>query len=243
MRPMRRPRVTALACALTACAAFATPAIAKNMQELGAPNGLGFPKADCPDNAAIPGSDQACQAIAQLTGFNFRVNGVRNPMRVKRSGYVVAFTVELAKPTDQQTAFFKAQFGATPAVRLAVVRSLHKDRKYRLLKQTQAFELEPYFGSTPTIALRTPFRVHKDDIIAVTVPTWLPAFAHNLSADKERWRSSRQGDECTAQSPPPDPHEQLDTDKIYDCEYKGARLLYTATFIGDPKPTNVASKR
>jgi hypothetical protein len=243
MRPMAGIRMAALACALAACATLAAPAAARNTQELGAPKGVGFPKPDCPENEAQPTDPKGCQAIAQVTGFNFRVNGVHNPMRVRRSGYVVAFTVALAKPTDVQINFFKAQYGAQIGARLAVVRSLHSGNQYRLLKQTQAFDLEPYLGSTPTIALRQAFRVHKDDIVAITVPTWLPAFAHNLSGAKERWRSSRQGDECTAESPPADPHDQIDSDKVYDCEYSGARLLYTATFVGDPTPTNVAAKR
>jgi hypothetical protein len=242
MRRMRRPRVTALACALAACAALATPAMARNTQELGAPGGLAFPKADCPKNDAQPTDPQGCQAIAQVTGYNVRLNGVHNPMRLRRSGYIVAFTVELAKPTDEQIAFFKQQYGPHPTVRLSVIQSLHSKAQFRLINQTQAFDLEPYFGSTPTIALRKPFRVHKDDIIALTVPTWLPAFAHNLG-DQEIWRSSHQGDECTAPDPSPDPHEQIDSIKVYDCVYRGARLLYTATFIGDPKPTNIASKR
>jgi hypothetical protein len=243
MRSMARIRMAALACALAACTALAAPAAARNSQELGAPKGAGFPKPDCPTNAAIPSDPQGCQAIAQVTGFNYRVNGVHNPMRVKRSGYIVAFTVALAKPTDEQIGFFKTQYGAKIGARLAVVRSLHSGNQYKLLKQTQVFDLEPYLGSTPTIALRQAFRVHKDDIVALTVSTWLPAFSHNLSGAKERWRSSRQGDECTAASPPPDPHETLDSDKVYDCQYSGARMLYTATFIGDPKPTNIAAKR
>jgi hypothetical protein len=212
------------------------------MQELGSPHGLKFPKADCPQNAAQPTDPQGCQAIAQLTGFNIRLNGVHNPMRVKRSGYVVAFTIELAKPTADQTAFFKNRYGAHPTARLAVVKSLHDQNKYKLLKESQAFDLEPYFGSTPTIALRTPFRVHKDDIVAITVPSWVPAFAHNLG-DQEIWRSSHEQSDCAASNPSPAPHETLDSEKKYDCTYKGARLLYTATFIGDPKPTNIASKR
>ena len=242
MMLMRRTPLTVLAWSLGLLCVGAPAALAKNVQEIGAPKGLAFPKADCPKNDKIPTDPKGCQAIAQVTGFNTRLNGVHNPMRIKRSGYIVAFTIELAKPDADQVTFFKGQFGSTPAARLAVVQSLHDKNQYKLIKQTQAFKLEPYFGSTPTIALRTPFRVHKDDIIALTVPTWVPAFVHNLG-DQEMWRSSRQGDECTADSPPADPHDNLDSTKVYDCNYKGARLLYSATFVGDPKPTNVAATR
>ena len=126
--------------------------------------------------------------------------------------------------------------------RMAIVRSLHSKKQYRLIRQTQAFDLEPYFGSTPTIALRQPFRVKKEDIVAITVPTWMPAFAHNLSSD-QAWRSSHSGDECVATLPPTAAHEEEGTKKTYGCFYRTARLLYSATFIGDPKPTNVTTKR
>jgi hypothetical protein len=242
MRPMTRTHVTALACALAACAALAPPAHARNTQEIGAPGGLQFPKADCPKNAQDPNDTKGCQAVAQVTGFNVRLNGVHNPMRLKRSGYIVAFTIELAKPDANQIAFFKATYGEHATARLAIIQSLHDQAQYRLINQTQAFDLEPYFGSTPTIALRKPFRVHKDDIVAITVPTWVPAFSHNLDSE-EIWRSSHEGADCTAPNPPAAPHEQIGSAQKYECVYRTARLLYTATFIGDPKPTNVASKR
>jgi hypothetical protein len=230
---MTRIRSTALACALAACGALATPAGATNMQELGAPGGLAFPAADCPNN---------CQAIAQVSGFNIRLNGVHNPMRVKRSGYVVAFTVKLSKPSADQVSFFNTKYGAHSTARLAIVQSLHHNAEFKLIKQTQAFDLAPYFGSTPTIALRQPFRVHKDDIVALTVHDWLPAFSHNLD-NQEIWRSSHEGADCTAADPPAAPHEQLNSSKAYGCVYRTARLLYTATFIGDPTPTNTAKRR
>jgi hypothetical protein len=239
---MRRTPLAASVLALALVCTGAPAAVAKNTQEIGVPKGIGFPKPDCPENAAKPTDPTGCQAIAQVTGFNVRIKSVHNPMRIKRSGYIVAFTVALAKPNAEQTKFFKGKYGDTPSVRLAIVKSLHDKNQYKLKAETQAFKLEPYFGSTPTIALRTPFRVHKDDIVALTVPTWVPAFAHNLGTN-EQWRSSRQGDECTATDPPADPHETLDSDKVYDCLYRGARLLYSATFIGDPTPTNVAKSR
>jgi hypothetical protein len=230
---MRRIHAVAFACVLAACAILAAPAQAKNVQELGMPGGTAFPAADCPTD---------CQAIAELTGYNVRLGSTHNPMRVKRPGFVVAFTVRLAKPDANEVSFFKTTYGPKPQARLAIIRSLHHQAQFKLIKQTQAFDLEPYFGSTPTIALRQAFRVHKDDIIALTVPTWLPAFAHNLD-DNQIWRSSHSGSECTATNPPSAAHQQVDSVKTYDCVYHGARLLYSATFIGDPKPTNVAAKR
>jgi hypothetical protein len=233
---MSRIRVTALACGLAACAALATPAQAKNTQELGAPHGLEFPAADCPTD---------CQAIAQVTGFNVRLNGVHNPMRLNKSGYVVAFTVKLSKPSGPQVSFFNTKYGTPSSARLAIVQSQHHADQYKLINQTQAFDLTPYFDSPfniVTIALRKPFRVHKDDIVALTVPHWLPAFSHNLD-NGEIWRASHVESDCAASDPPASAHEQVDSLKTYACDYKTARLLYTASFIGDPTPTNTARIR
>jgi hypothetical protein len=230
---MRRPLLIVLTCAL-ASALLAAPAVAKNTQELGRPHGeFDFPPPDCPEN---------CQAVAQVTGFQVQLGDAHNPFRARRSGYVTAFTIRLSKPSDDQVSFFKTTYGDRPSVRLALVRSLHHAHEYKLLKQTQAFAMEPYFGSTPTIALRQPFRVKKEDIVAITVPTWLPAFSHNQSTD-QAWRSSHSEDECTASLPPTAAQEKEGTTKNYDCFYRTARLLYSATFIGDPKPTNVTTKR
>ncbi|HKP92189.1 MAG TPA: hypothetical protein VJT75_19625 [Thermoleophilaceae bacterium] len=230
---MRRTPLIVITCAL-ACAVLAAPAVAKNTQELGRPSGeFPFPPPDCPEN---------CQAVAQVTGFQVQLGEAHNPFRIRRPGYVTSFTIKLAKPDDEQIAYFKQTYGEKPTVRLAIVRSLHKDKQYKLMKQTQAFDLEQYFGSTPTIALRQPFRVKKEDIIAITVPTWMPAFAHNLSSD-QAWRSSHSGDECVATLPPTAAHEEEGTKMTYGCFYRTARLLYSATFIGDPKPTNVTGTR
>jgi len=156
---------------------------------------------------------------------------------------VLAFTLRLAKPTTDQINFFKTTYGPKPTARLAVIRNVSQSKKtYRLLKLSQAFDMEPYFGSTQTFALHTPFRVHKDDIVALTVPTWLPAFSHNLPSDNA-WRSSHSGSECTASAPPTAAHEKVGTTKVYGCFYRGARLLYSATFVPDPKITNTASAR
>jgi hypothetical protein len=230
---MRRPLLIIPALAL-ACWVLAAPALAKNTQELGRPKGeFSFPPPDCPEN---------CQAVAQVTGFQVQLGDAHNPFRARRSGYVTTFTIRLSKPNDDQVSFFKTTYGDTPKIRLAIVRSLHHAHEYKLLKQTQAFAMEPYFGSTPTIALRQPFRVKKDDIVAITVPTWLPAFSHNQSSD-QAWRSSHSEDECVASLPPSAAQEEEGTKKAYECFYRTARLLYSATFIGDPKPTNVAANR
>ena len=92
--------------------------------------------------------------------------------------------------------------------------------------------LTPFLGSNVTFALDQPLIVKTGNIIALTIPTWAPAFAVGLT-DNSGWRASRQTDKCTKT---PDikeshPQQKVGTDKQYGCFYKTARLLYTATVV------------
>ncbi len=75
----------------------------------------------------------------------------------------------------------------------------------------------------------------KGHIIALTVPTWAPAFAHGLGNDFA-WRSSHHDDECTSATPPPAAQMSLNSLRIYGCFYRTARLLYSVDFVRDPAP-------
>ena len=95
-----------------------------------------------------------------------------------------------------------------------------------------------YFGSSPTFVLDRPLRVKKTNWLAITVPTWAPIFANNLTRS-DWWRSSRARNSCD----PPRSLRQFAMDdlrevNVFGCTYKGARLLYTATYVPDPKPTS-----
>jgi hypothetical protein len=98
--------------------------------------------------------------------------------------------------------------------------------------------VDHYFGSTPTFALTEPLRVKKTNWIAITVPTWAPILAHNLTSS-DWWRTSRAKGSCEQ----PKSFNQfamstLRQVSIFGCTYHTARLLYTATYIPDPHPTD-----
>ena len=73
-------------------------------------------------------------------------------------------------------------------------------------------------------------------VVALTVPTWAPAFAVGLAND-EVWRSSRDPAHCddVQQKAAQTTRGQTAT---YSCLYRTARLMYTVTFIPDPRVTN-----
>ena len=109
---------------------------------------------------------------------------------------------------------------------------------YRLVGQTDNFRVDRYLGSSPTFVLTKPLRVKKTNWLAITVPTWAPMFAHNLTGGSDWWRSSRAKDSCE----PPKSYTQFAMSVMHDinvfgCTYHRERLLYTATYVPDPHVT------
>jgi hypothetical protein len=221
-------RLILLAAAL---AALALPqAASARVVELGA--GGGAVKTTCP---ADP-----CQAIGRVTGYQGRSNSVRNPFRIRRAGHVVAFTISLAKLTDQQRNFFNDFYGGRPQVRLSILRKGKRRSSrlnHRLLAQSETFRLDRYLGSSPTFVLDRPLRVRRNHIVGLTIPTWAPAFAYQGLNSRNWWRSSRRRGDCrdvTQRAA----QERVGNVMRYGCTYFRARLLYTATYVPDPRPTS-----
>jgi hypothetical protein len=182
-----------------------------------------------------------CEAAVRVTALQGRAAGGRkNPYYIRRDGYIVAFTVQLSKPSDEQITFFNDNFGSPAQVRLSVLRrgDTRKTRlNYRLVAQTALFDVDKYLGSSPTFVLDPPLRVKKTNWIAITVPTWAPIFANNLT-NSDWWRSSRAKGRCE----PPRSLDQfalqaLRKVSVFGCTYHSARLLYTATYVPDPQQT------
>src|SRR3954470_14964743 len=218
--PIVRRIIPALA-ALIALAA-AAPASAE-VKELG---GSAFPAASCPTD---------CQAIGQVTGYQVQIGSAKNPMQISKPGKIVAFTISLGKPDKEQTQFFNNLFGTEPEARLSILKLGHRKRRATLVAQSEIFKLAPYFGSTPTFALAKPIAVGPRNVVALTVPTWAPAFAVNLGSD-QAWRSSRSSENCNDVQQPA-AQQTLKSTRSYSCFYRTARLLYSASYIPNPTPT------
>src|SRR3954469_1278236 len=189
--------------------------------------------AACPDN---------CQAIGQVSGFQIQQGTRKNPYRLRSYAKVVPFSVKLGTPNASQIQFFNKLFGGPPQIMLTVLKPYEAPKgekrqanKYILVASSPLFELTKYFGSEPTFALPRPLTIKPGYVVGITVPTWAPAFAVNLGDDMQ-WRSSRDPANCddVRQDAAQDIHGSART---YGCVYKTARLLYTVTYIPDPKPT------
>ncbi len=207
---------------------------ASNVKELGEFPDTPVPNAGCPTD---------CQAIGHVTGYQVQIGSHKNPYQITQRGKIVAFTMNLGKPDAQQTQFFTNLFGGSPQARLTILKKPKRDKPktndLTVTQQTGVWNLGSYLGSTPTFTLGKPLHVFPGAIVAITVPTWAPAFAINLGPD-QAWRSSRPKNDCNGTSQVA--QQTVKTTAGYDCFYRTARLLYTATFIPDPKPTTPARK-
>lgn len=218
-------------------ALLALPEVASaEVVELG--EGAGPAKTACPSGRPDP---PGCQAIGRVTGYQGRAGAVRNPFRISRSGKIVAFTLTLPELTAAQSTFFNGRFGSPPSVRLSILRKGKTRRtrlNHRLIRQSKVYNVGRYLGSNPSFALDEPLTVKRGYIVAITVPTWVPAFAYVGLSSSNWWRSSRSKGDCRDATPPRAAQQRVGGVREYGCTYHRARLLYTATYIPDPRPTN-----
>lgn len=195
------------------------------------------PQADCPE--------EPCRATGRVTGIQVQnVRGrrtVKYPTEVRRNGWLVGFSVTLGSPKKSQRTFFNQLWGSPSLARISILRPAptkkyprNRIKNYRLMGHSKAFELNEFFGTKAWFTLHKRMHVRRKDVLALTIPTWAPVLATNLS-DKERWRGSRKHRRCNDVSPHAE-HQSVDSEKRYRCLYTEARLLYTALVIDKPKP-------
>jgi hypothetical protein len=181
-----------------------------------------------------------CETAVRVTAVQGRASGgPKNPYFIRRSGYLVAFTVTLSKPTAEQIEFFNNTFGSPPEVQLSVLRrgTTRQTRlNYRLISQSETFDLEDYLGSSPTFVLEQPLRVNRANWVGITVDTWAPMFARDLSR-ANWWRSSRAKGSCEEPRTMQFAMEDVGETSVFGCTYYTARFLYTVTYIPDNRPT------
>lgn len=179
-------------------------------------------------------TEAPCLAVSRTTGFQTKVGTIENPLVIPKNGRIVAWTIDLGRPTSTQIKFFDENEGGVAEASIATLMPVKKKKTtyYKLLAQSELIKLEPYFGLNVQFALPRSIKVKAGQVVALTVPTWAPALA--LGFDKTTgWRASRPAKGCsvtnteTAQA-------ELKSNAEYACQYLTARLAYSATLISTP---------
>lgn len=202
------------------------------------------PPASCPGKIVNNVEVTPCRVEGHVTGYQAIADGVARPYEAPFEGKIVAWSITLAKPSVKETdtttdevGFFNDFLGTPSQARIGVLRPIEdsKPPKFKLVRQSPVEILNPYFGSTPVFALDHPLTVLKGQVVALTIPTWAPMFAFNVSADNT-WRGSRLPEHCSSKEDIQGGHPQQGVGKIktYGCYYSNARLLYTATLVKKP---------
>jgi hypothetical protein len=209
---------------------------------------------------ATPSCPTTCQAVGKTTGFQTSITGQRNPFVASFRGRIVAWSIKTGAPSTKPNPnnnnqsdfdFFTKTFGGPPRARISVLKPIMKQIRagkpvYKLKSQSPVEDLSAYLGQTTTFTLDNPLRVKPNNVVALTVPTWAPAFAINQSADT-KWQASRKKGACndTEDILAATPQEALGSQRAYGCTYNTARLLYSATVVADPnqKPATPPKKK
>jgi hypothetical protein len=236
----------ALACLLAALVAVASPGTAGSAPPRVVVLGktASTPKPSCPGKVVNDVEVLPCRVEGHVTGYQARIAGEARPFEAPFDGKIVAWSISLARPsradtktTTDEVGFFNDFLGRPSRARIGILRPVKgaKPPKLKLVRQSPLQLLNPYFGSTPIFALAHPLTVLRGQVVALTIPTWAPMFAFNVSA-ANTWRGSRKPKHCSSKADIQGGHPQqgVGKTKTYGCYYSNARLLYTATLVKKP---------
>jgi hypothetical protein len=203
------------------------------------------PPASCPGKIVNNVEVKPCRVEGHVTGFQSIADGIARPYEAPYDGKIVAWSITLAKPSTTETetttdevSFFNEFLGEPSEARIGILKPIEGTNppQYTLVRQSPLQVLNPFFGTTPIFALKHPLAILQGQVVALTVPTWAPMFAFNVSSENT-WRGSRLPEHCSSKEDIQEGHPQQGVGKTkpYGCYYSNARLLYTATLVKNPK--------
>jgi hypothetical protein len=229
-----------IASALVAATGLLPAAASAKIVELGAPtNGaVGIPQ--CPSGVSAAN----CRIVLErTTAVDTVVNGVINPAKVAKAGWIVAFTVglsNLSSNAQTELGFLKhlnSSYGGPPEVALSVLKPGPKN-KYTVVAQSGIYHVTPLLGQVlqepmslpPSFTTLTALPVLPGEVIGLSVPTWAPVLSYDLTATKYSYRQSRMRN-CTNPAGSQTARIVIGASTRYLCTYPGSRIQYSATEV------------
>jgi hypothetical protein len=178
-----------------------------------------------------------CEAVGKVTGYQLTADGRRGAFRARQDSTLVAWAIKLSKPNKEQRDFFgdfysSSKFGTKPTARISVIKKI-EGKRYKLKRQSPVVELASALGTRQVFTLTEPLRINDGEFLALTIPTWSPSFAINLSGKRNVWRASRGKNKCQSRNDIRNskPHQKTGSTRQYGCDYKTARLLYWGYYV------------
>lgn len=241
-RPRRPRRLASLATAVLAAAlalGLVTSAGAERAKTLGKTK-----RAPAPNCSGKSPSE--CQITGKVTGFQRSADGRKNLFRVRQPSRIVAWSVDLARPSKEERQIFgeaakNNNFGTAPTAGIGILRKDGKQR-FKLIRSSPILKVNRHYGTKPIFTLQQPLMARKGDVVALTTATWLPAFSVKGQGPNDRWVASRTKKQCEIPPSVPAnerlewffsntrPHRKQGSTRNYKCTYSGARLLYWAYY-------------
>ena len=236
-------KTRAILAGLTAVAAIGTAAspAAARVIELGATSSAPVIAPTCP----VGVSAANCTIIlTQVTALETIRANVAYPTTVRRSGYLVAFTLGLSRLNTsrskalQAIKFLNATYGGAAEAAITVLKPIGRKRlrQWQVVAESPAYHLSQYFGEVVQFPLAIPLKVVPGETIALTVPTWAPVLSFNLPLKSFAYRQSRSTG-CSAPASSSEAQTVVGAPSVaYNCNYAGTRVEYTATEVTNPLP-------
>jgi len=178
-----------------------------------------------------------CSGLAIVSGYQAKIDGVKNPYRIPFNGYVTKWKISLGSVNKSQRNFFEEKFGSKPKAGISILKpvKVNGKRQFELMKRSPVEGLNKYLGDVSTIRLDRRIKVKKGWVVALTVPTWAPALARVMTDAKPsrpdtsyNWRAGRERNTC-AQAPNmknSEPQTKPKSKRAYGCRFSAEQLTY-----------------
>jgi hypothetical protein len=183
--------VTALAATLVAVVLVPAVASAQELQIGVTASPLISPT--CP--SGLP-ANQCTIVLTQVTAYETKRDGIKDPTTIKKSGVLASFTVGLSGTstiTAKDITYLNKVHGGPAEVQLTVLQPTGtiNNPSYRVAAESPVYLVRGLLGQIAEFPLVAPLPVVRGEVVALTVPTWAPVLSFDLDTSKFSYSQSR----------------------------------------------------